>query len=280
VITDSIASLPIEICSRENLHVVPLILILPDGEYHNGVDIDPRRYYRLLREGKLSPKTSAPSPGDFHKFYEQLSRTNESVIVITAPKELSNTWESAVIASEMISENLPVQVIDSRVAGPAEGFVAIAAARLAASGLGLDTITDALGKVLKDVGFVVVLDTVKFLAESGRVLEAREWVKSVTRIYPVLCIINGQIRVLGLARIKSKAIQRMVNWLESSVSNKKVAMAFCHTDALSEATELAEKMQAICRPTESFITELTPVIGAHTGPGLVGVGWWVQSDKV
>lgn len=72
----------------------------------------------------------------------------------------------------------------------------------------------------------------------------------------------------------------MVNWLESSVSKKKVAMAFCHTDALSEATELAEKMKAICHPTESFIIMLTPVIGAHTGPGLVGVGWWVQSDKV
>jgi acyl-phosphate glycerol 3-phosphate acyltransferase len=280
VITDSLASLPTEICSQENLHMVPLILILPDGEYRDGVDIDPRRYYRLLRQGKLSPKTSAPSPGDFHKFYKQLARANEAVIVITAPKELSNTWESAVLASEMLSDNFPIQVIDSRVAGPAEGHVAIAAARLAASGLGLDTITDALEKIRKDVGFIVVLDTVKFLAESGRVLEAREWVKSVVQIYPVLSIINGQIRIHGLARTKAKAIQRMVSWLESTVSNKNVAMAFCHTDAPNEAAELAEKIKAICHPTESFITELTPVIGAHTGPGLVGVGWWIQSDKV
>ncbi len=279
VITDSIASLPNEICFQENLHVVPLVLILPDGEYRDGVDIDPRQYYGLLREGKLSPKTSAPSPGDFLKFYEQFVRENEAVVVITAPKELSNTWESAVLASEMMSENLPVQVFDSRVAGPAEGYVAIAAARLAARGLGLDTIINSLEIIHKDVGFVVVLDTVKFLAEGGRVLEAREWVKSVAQIYPVLCIINGQIRILGIARTKSKAIQRMVSWLKSTVSKKNVAMAFCHTDALNEVTELAEKIKSICHPTESFITELTPVIGAHTGPGLVGVGWWIQSDK-
>lgn len=279
VITDSIASLPPEICSRENLHIVPLTLILPEGEYRDGVDIDPRNYYRLLREGELSPKTSAPSPGEFQASYEQLAMTHDAAIVITAPKELSQTWGSARVAGEIIEGCLSVLVVDSRVAGPAEGFVAIAAARLAAAGLPLEDILETLAAARENFGLVVVLDTLKFLAEGGRVLEARQWIKTALHLYPVLCIVNGKIRLLGMARTKAKAIQRMVNWLESTLANKNVALAFCHTDTPEAAATLAAKMTASFQPTESFIAELTPVIGAHTGPGLVGVAWWVQSER-
>lgn len=276
VITDSIASLPPEIRERENLHTVPLILVLPDGTYRDGVDIDPRQYYRLLREGKLSPKTSAPSPGEFHALYQRLAGKHKAGIVITAPKELTQTWESARLAGEMIADRFVVQAIDSRVAGPAQGFVALAAARAAASHAELDAILQATQSAMENVGFVVVLDTLKFLAEGGRVSEARKWIKSALRVYPILSIIRGQIRLVGMARTKSRAVEQMVRWLGTVLNKNKVALAFCHTDAFEEAAALEERLTAMFRPVESFVTELTPVIGAHTGPGVVGVAWWVK----
>ena len=277
VITDSIASLPAEICKRENLYVVPLILTLPDGEYCDGVDIDPRQYYRLLREGQYTPKTSAPSPGEFQAIYERIAMDHDAALVITAPKELSQTWGAAHLAAEMSANSLPVTVYDSRVAGPAEGFMAIAAARLAASGVQISNILDVLELAHENFGFVVALDTLKFLAEGGRVSEAHQWMQSALHLYPVLCIINGQIRLLGMARTKRKAILRMENWLQSKLANKNVALAYCHTDALEEALALGEKMSAIFQPTESFTVELSPVIGAHTGPGLIGIAWWIKT---
>jgi acyl-phosphate glycerol 3-phosphate acyltransferase len=276
VITDSLASLPPEIRDRENVHTVPLILILPDGTYRDGVDIDSRQYYQLLREEKLSPKTSAPSPGEFFALYQRLAKKHKAAIVITAPKELTQIWESATLATEMGTDHFKVQVIDSHVAGPAQGFVALEAARAAASYTKLEAILPAVHSVMENVGFVAVLDTLKFLAEGGRVAEASQWIKSALRIYPILSIVRGRIRLVGMARTKSKAIEQMVHWLKSTLKNEKVALAFCHTDAFEEAAALEERLTAMFHPTESFVTELTPVIGAHTGPGLVGVAWWTQ----
>lgn len=280
VITDSVASLPTEVCAREKVHVVPLALILPDGVYRDGVDIDPRQYYRMLRENHISPKTSAPSPGDFLDLYRKLAETHQAGIVITPPKELTQTWETARLAGEMVAERFAVHVVDSRVAGPAEGFVALAVARMVSAGHDLNSVLQAVEKIQKAVGFVGVLDTLKFLVEGGRVAQAQQWVKSALRLYPVLYIAHGQIRLIGMARTKGKAVERMVRWLEETLPKEKVALAFCHTDAAEEAAELAQRLTEVFRPRESFITELTPVIGAHTGPGLLGVAWWIQSESI
>lgn len=278
VITDSVASLPPDLCAREQIHIIPLSLIMPEGVYRDGIDIDPRRYYRLLREEQLSPKTSAPSPGEFLGLYNQLARTHTSGVVITPPKELTQTWESARLAGEMSADHFTVQVVDSRAAGPAEGFVALAAARLARQGVDLENILHSLEAVQKNVGFIGVLDTLKFLEEGGRVVEAHQWVKSALRLFPVLCLTDGQIRPVGMARTRHKAIERMTNWLKSNLPGELAALAVCHTDALEEATTLGEMLKAIFHPHEFFISELTPVIGAHTGPGLIGVAWWGNGE--
>lgn len=277
VVTDSLASLPRELCERERIHIVPLALILPEGVYRDGVDVDAREYYRRLREDNLSPKTSAPAPGEFLSLYQRLTGSHRAAIVITPPRELTQTFESALLAGAMIADRLAVHVVDSRVAGPAEGFVALAAARLADTGAMPEAILAALEKIQKDVGFVGVLDTLKFLIEGGRISEARQWIKSALRLYPVLCIMHGQIRLIGMARTKAKAVERMIHWLENTLPKGHLALAICHTDAHREALELSEHIEAIFHPQETFLTELTPVIGAHTGPGLLGVAWWVQS---
>jgi fatty acid-binding protein DegV len=99
------------------------------------------------------------------------------------------------------------------------------------------------------------------------------------RIYPILSIVHEQIRLVGMARTKSRAIDQMVRWLRTTLKDDRVALVFCHTDAFEEVAALEERLTAKFHPTESFLTELTPVIGAHTGPGVVGVAWWSQPVK-
>jgi acyl-phosphate glycerol 3-phosphate acyltransferase len=280
IVTDSLASLPAEICAREHIHIVPLMLILPDGNYRDGVDIEPRQYYRKLREEKLAPKTSAPSPGEFLKHIEELARTHSACVIITAPKELTQTWASARMAGEMLSSPFRVEIVDSRVAGPAEGFIAMAAARAANAHAPLKDILQVIELAQQNVGFIGVLDTVKFLAEGGRVPEANQLLNSVLRVYPVLSIIRGQIRLIGVARTKTHAIEKMTQWLKSTLKKHRVALAFSHTDAFQENAELERSLTGLFQPVESFQTELTPVIGAHAGPGMLGVAWWtIPADK-
>lgn len=280
VITDSIASLPPEWGSREKIHVVPLALILPEGQYRDGVDIDPRQYYRRLRQDGLSPKTSAPSPGEFAAVFQQLAKTHRSGVVITPPQELTQTWESARLGAEMTAEHFLAEVVDSRTAGPAQGFIALAAARAVAAGADLQTVLEIVQETQKNVGFVGALDTVKLLIEGGRVAHLNRWLKSALRLYPILYIHEGQIRLIGMARTKAKAVERMLDWLREKLPPEGFSLAVAHTDAFEEAAALEKRLLSLFHPEEHFLTELTPVIGAHAGPGLLGVGWWLHPHPV
>ncbi len=279
MITDSIASLTADWRERENIHVVPLALIMPDGVYHDDVDADTRQFYQSLRSGDFDVKTSAPSVGEFLALYEQLAEDHQAAIVISPPKELTHTWSSAHLASQEIAERFPVQVVDSRTVGPAEGFITVAAARLAAKFDDPEAILAALDDVLKTVGFVGVLDTLELLIKGGRVSDAQQWVNSRLRVFPILVISDGQIRLIGIARTKEKARARMLHWLKKTLPKRQIALAVCHTDAVQEAEVLSKKLVAFYHPEDHFITELTPIIGAHAGPGVLGVAWWVQSDQ-
>ncbi len=279
VITDSIASLPPEWRRREQIHMVPLALILPEGVYRDGVDIDPRQYYRRLRQDGLAPKTSAPSPGEFLALYQQLAKTYHCGVVITPPSELTQTWEAARLGANMAAEHFLAEVVDSRTAGPAQGFVALAAARAVASGANLQTVLEVIQEAQKNVGFVGVLDTVKLLIEGGRVAHLHHWLQSALRLYPLLYIHQGQIRLIGMARTKAKAIERMIAWLRENLPGEGLSLAVAHTDAFEEAAALEKQLLSLFQPDEHFVTELTPVIGAHAGPGLLGVGWWVNAEQ-
>lgn len=278
VITDSVASLPQEWYRREQIHVVPMALILPEGVRRDGVDVEPREYYRRLRQDGLSPKTSAPSPGEFESMYQKLAKFHRSGVVITPPRELTKTWESARLGATMMPEEFLVEVVDSRTAGPAQGFVALAAARAVASGANLEHTLEEIQKAQRNVGFLGVLDTVKFLIEGGRAANLNRLLQTALRLYPLLYIHQGQIRLLGMARTKTKAVEQMITWLKENLPRQGLSLAVAHTDVPEEARALQDRLLAHFQPEEHFITELTPVIGAHSGPGLLGVAWWIHKD--
>ncbi len=279
IITDSVASLPQELCQLEDIHVVPLTLVLPDKTYRDGVDIDSREFYRWLREKELSPKTSAPSPGEYITLFKRLAKTHQTALVLTPTKELTQVWDSARLAREQVPKTLDVHVIDTRVAGPAQGFVVLSASRAKSAGLHPEGILRAIQIAQANVGLIGVLDTLKFLVEGGRVQAARRWMRSALHVYPLVSLTRGQIRLAGLARSKKKAVKRMRHWLEDHLPAGKVALAYFHTDAHDEVQALSKKLDKTIKPTESFITELTPVLGAHAGPGIVGLAWWMFPEQ-
>jgi acyl-phosphate glycerol 3-phosphate acyltransferase len=279
IVTDSVSSLPADIYVRERIRVVPMALVLPDGAYQDGIDIDPRTFYRRLREDQVHPKTSAPSPGEFAEVFDELSERYDTVVVLTPPKELTQTWNSAKLAGEQVAGRLTIQVIDSRTAGPAQGFLAVAAARALAEGADREAIVQSIQQAQRRVGLIGVLDTLKYLVAGGRVPAASRWIQSALQVYPLVYLVKGQVRLMGMARTKSKAVERMVRWVLSRLSGKRVSLAVFHTDALAEAVSLSDRLTAELNPEESFITEMTPVVGAHAGPGLVGVAWWEDPLK-
>ncbi|KPL75317.1 glycerol-3-phosphate acyltransferase [Bellilinea caldifistulae] len=277
IFTDSIASLPDELAKREGIHIIPMSLILDGKALPDDETIDRRAYYQTLRTTHTRPTTAAPSPGEFLSAMQALDGKASAALVLTPPADLTQCYNSARLAAEQLAEQLKVEVVDCGVAGPAQGLMAILAARLARQGASLEKIKTALNEARQQVGMIGVLDTLSFVEHSGRVNAIRPLLNAALRVYPILTLRDGQIRLEGMERTRRKAIERMVTWLEKNLKAKGSVLICFHADDAACAEQMAQILQDKLNPTELYITEMTPVIGAHAGPGLVGVAWLAAS---
>uniref|UniRef100_A0A7C4KZW2 Glycerol-3-phosphate acyltransferase n=1 Tax=Bellilinea caldifistulae TaxID=360411 RepID=A0A7C4KZW2_9CHLR len=274
IFTDSIASLPDELAKREGIHIVPMSLILDGQALPDDGSIDRRAYYQALRTTNTHPTTAAPAPGEFLNRIQAMDGKASAALILTPPADLTQCYNSARLAAEQLADRLKVEVIDCGVAGPAQGLMAILAARLARQGASLDKIKNAVAEARQQIGMIGVLDTLSFIEHSGRVSAIRPLVNAALRVYPVLTLREGQIHLEGMERTRRKAIERMLNWLEKNLQSGGSVLICFHADDSGCAEQIAQTLREKLRPTELYITEMTPVIGAHAGPGLVGVAWW------
>jgi acyl-phosphate glycerol 3-phosphate acyltransferase len=274
IFTDSIASLPAELAEREDIHIVPMSLILDGQALPDDGNIDRRAFYQALRTIAARPTTAAPSPGEFLNRIQALDGRVSAALILTPPADLTQCYNSARLAAEQLADRLRVEVMDCGVAGPAQGLMAILAARLARQGASLDEIKNALNETRQQIGMIGVLDTLSFIEHSGRVSAIRPLINAALRVYPVLTLREGQIHLEGMERTRRKAIERMLIWLEKNLKSEGSVLICFHADDANCAEQIAQTLKEKLNPAEMYITEMTPVIGAHAGPGLVGVAWW------
>lgn len=175
-------------------------------------------------------------------------------------------------------EGLQARVVDTRLAGPAQGLLALAVARLAAGGASAEQIIEALPALIPRIGIVGVLDTLSFIAHSGRVNAINSLLGSALRLHPVLSLHQGHIRLEGVERTRRKAVERMVEWLQKHLGGKITALICFHADAPEEGQALYQRLVELLQPREHYLTELTPVIGAHAGLGVLGAAWWLSDE--
>ena len=274
IVTDSIACLPKELAQRYGIYIIPITLIFEDKTYRDGVDITPSEAYRLLRTAKKLPTTSSPSPGDYLEAYRELSRHASSILCITLPQKVSMGFDSANQARDMVKEELPevvIEVLDCQTAAGGQFLVTLAAAQAASSGADLAQVIEAAQSVMSNVEVVAALDTLYYLAKGGRVPRAAAWAASIFSIKPILRIKDGEIRLLTRARTKPKAVRRLLEIMEQRVGQKPIHVNVMHADVLEEAEKLRDEISAQFNCVELFISDFTPTMGIHTGPGVLGL---------
>lgn len=280
VVTDSTISLPREVVARHPLLVVPLELYIDGRAFQDGVDITPQEFYRLLPRLRDLPKTSAPRPSAFLQTFEEArSRSADSVLCITITAGVSATYDSARAAAEMARDLYPdlrVEVMDSRTAGGAQTWIALAAARKAATGAGLEGVTEVARRVAERVYFVGALDTLYYIWKGGRIPRVALWASEILRIKPVLEIKEGQVRLVARPRSRARAVESLLEYMEERVGGHPLRVNILHADQPQEARELEGLITSRFRCLEVITTVFTPVIGAHTGPGLLGVAFYAE----
>jgi len=275
IVTDSVACIPRELVEKHNIEVVPIQVIFGDKVYRDGIDITPSQFYTLLRQAEKLPTTAASLPGPVLEAYGKASQRASSILCITLSAQFSGMLNAARQAVEMAQEALPnvvIEVLDSRTAAAAQGLVVLAAARAAASGKSLTEVAETAKSVMQRVSLLASLDTLYYLVKGGRVPRLAALASALLKIKPILTISEGEAHPVTNPRTTRGAIKRMLRLMEHRiVKGQPFHVAVMHADALDRAVALRDQISSKYDCAELFITEFTPVMGAHTGPGVIGI---------
>ena len=278
VVTDTTACIPQEQVARYDIEVVSVQLIFEDKAYRDGIDISPTEFYALLRQAKKLPTTSASSPDPYLEAYRKASQKVESILCLTEPSNFSAMFNSALVAKEMAKtalSNVAIEVLDCASAAAGQGLVALAAARAAASGKDLGEVMATAQDIMSRVNLFATLDTLHYLVKGGRVPQAAALVNSLLKIKPIFTLDHAEAHTVALPRTIPSAIKRMLKLMEKKVvKGQPLHVAVMHADALDKAVVLRNRIASQLDCAELFITEFTPVMGVHTGPGLLGVAFY------
>lgn len=275
VVTDSSASLPAELARQWDIHVVPSVVVYKGRAWRDGQDITPGELYRWLRASELVPTTSAPSIGDFVRVYATLSSQADGILSIHPPTQLTAIYNVAVAASQLV-DNVPIRVINSDTVAMGQGFVALEAARLAASGADLDAVAARAAQVAGQVHLLAAVDTLRYLHRGGRVGAAANLVGTALQIKPILYVAQGSVEVFARPRTKAKAVRVMLEYVAQHTDSQRLHAAILHADVPQEAEDLRRRLIGEFDCAELYVTEFTPVMGAHVGPGLLGVAFYAE----
>ena len=282
VVTDSTAYLPAELTEGYGIHVVPLYVVLPGRSGREGFDIGSADVARALSVRGQTVSTSRPTPGDFVAAYRRaLDEGADRLVSIHLSAELSSTSDAARLAASQVGEHI-VTVVDSRSAAMGCGFAVLAAARSAAAGAGAKEVAETARRTAAQTSTFFVVDTLEHLRRGGRIGAAAAVLGSALAVKPVLHVKDGRVVPLEKVRTAARANNRLVQRAVEAAGERQVSVAVHHLAAAERAehlaAELRERLPAL---RELHVSELGAAIGAHVGPGAVGVviaPFWQEAD--
>ena len=277
IVVDSTAQIPAELVQQHGIHVIPQTLVWGTETFHDDVDITPAQFYDRLRDDSVFPTTSQASVREFQELLTSVGAgAEEGVLVVVLSGELSGTLNSATQARALLPE-MQIEIVDTRTTSMAMGYVALAAARAAERGNSLAECVQLARGMLDKVGVFLTVDTLDYLHRGGRIGGARKLFGNALNIKPVLTVKDGVVQEAGKVRTRKKALRHVVDAVSAEVEGKEnIRIAALHAAAPDDAAALLQTARERMNPVEAHSGELSPVVGAHVGPGTVGLGWCVD----
>jgi DegV family protein with EDD domain len=276
VVTDSTACLPEELAQRHGIEVVPLYVVFGGDRTVRETDItDYPAFFEELRGAETLPTTSQPSVGDFIEAYEPLLAAGRDVVSTHISGGISGTVESARQAASALERDGKggerIRVIDSETAAGGLGMITLAAAAAGARGASLDEVEEATRGARAELKMWFAIDTLEFLRRSGRVGAASAWIGSTLKVKPILTLEREMVPVERV-RTSKRMFDRMVEYARERHESGADAWAVQHINAPEQCERLVERCHEVFGRGPLLVSEIGPVLSAHTGPGLLGVG--------
>ena len=269
IVTDSTADLPSQLTKSRSITVVPLTLNFEGRSLLDGVDIRPSEFYRKLPHATTHPTTSQPSAGRFAETYAQLLNDHDEIVSLHISEKLSGTYASAVQGAEM-TDPKRVHVVDTQLVSMSLCLVTLAASEMVTRGEGAAAIAARVMAMRDQVQTYFSVATLEFLRRGGRIGRASAMLGSVLQVKPVLCIRDGVVTPLERVRTFDRALNRVIELSRAVDRGHGLCVCVGHADAEDDAARVAHGVEDLAETL--MIQPLGPVVGAHAGPGVVGVG--------
>ncbi len=275
IVTDRGMDLTPEQLAGLEIYQVPLLFTLDDKTYQSGVDIQPDEFYQLLGSTESFPTTSQPSPGDFASIYRELAQTDPDILSIHISSGLSGTLNAAHAGAQLVPE-ARVTFVDTKTLSGAEGWQVYAAARAAQAGWSKEKILALIEQVGAATDTIYTLATLKYLIHGGRISHLKGLLAQVLNVKPLIGVDKtlGKYATYGQERSLNRAILKLADFIaERYAPGTAMRFQVLHGHNLDGAKMLYERLAQMFQATFLPTSSIAPVLGAHTGPGLVGVAY-------
>lgn len=273
VVTDSTATIPLDIMEQYPLWEAPQVLIFGEETLEDRVDIQPSEFYERLETDPVHPTTSQVTPASFQKIFGKLLDEGYDILAVLVSPKLSGTVESANQVKEMYPD-AAIEVFDSESVAMGLGWQALMAARTAKEGATLAECKEVAEKAKPLTGVVFAVDTLEYLHRGGRIGGGAKFLGTALNFKPILEIRDGAVESVERVRTRKKSLARVVRLIEERIAGRKpLHLAGIHAKAEEDARWLLEVGCAHLHPDEKMYAEVSPVVGTHGGPGVVGLAY-------
>lgn len=269
IVTDSASDLPKDLVAERGIAVVPLTVRFGDDREIVDGSITPDDFWARCNSSAVLPQTSAPSAGDFEEAFRKAAAAGaDGVVCVTLASGLSATFSSASAAAASVKDEIDVRVVDSRSASLGEGLITLAAADSAASGAGLEAVEAATRNAADRTKVFAALDTLEFLKKGGRIGGAQAFLGSLLSIKPIIEVGDGKVEPESKQRTRTRAMQYLADKVKAAGPLERLAVVHGRAPDVDEFTDLLEDVSP---KGGIMVSDVGAVIGAHSGPRLLGV---------
>lgn len=274
ILADSACDLSEHHYNEFDIEMVPLTVHLNGEDFKDGIDLLPKTIYDAMREGK-NAKTSQVSPQAFKAIFTSYAKTNQPLVYLAFSSELSGTYQTAKIMEQEVKEeypDAPIHVIDTKCASIGYGLVILHAAKLAKGGAPTEEIIESAKNRALHMEHIFTVDNLEYLYRGGRVSKTAAFVGTLLKIKPLLHVEDGKLIPLEKIRGSKKVLNRMLEVMEKrGIDLENQVIGICHGDDQERAEQLAAMIKEKFGAKDVVIEMIGSVIGAHVGPGTIGL---------
>lgn len=273
LLADSACDVPRELIEKLGIKILPLKIIYPDREYNDRVDINPDDVYDRMPEE--IPTTSMPCLDEIRSILDDISQQGFThVLAVALSSGLSGTFGAMKLVAQDVN-NLVVKTFDSRTLSMGTGWMVIDAARNISSGLSFDKVVEKITNLQPKVSVYYVVETLEYLRRGGRIGQVAGMLAEFLHFKPIISVNpEGKYFTFCKVRGRRKSIDRLMEIVESVAPDKTINLAVMHGGAKKEAENMLQRLSKLPNIKEIVFSDISPALGVHTGPGLLGVSFY------